>query len=282
MTTGEYSDVEYVFEPHTTSMPPNLREYIASVWERREFMAALAKSDLRSARSNTSLGTVWAVLDPLFQAGIYFFLYIVLRGGGAAAAAFLPVLVGNMFLFQLSMAALGDGGASIKRAKGLMLNSTFPRALLPVTAVYKSIRSFGTNAAVFVVLFPLLGGKFGPGLFLLPLLFALQTVMSIGNALLVSTYITLVPDGTNVMNYVTRILFFATPVIYPVSLLPPAGKVHVAWQPLFALFASYQAVFSGTLPSFASLMQVVFWSFALLILGGYFFLRREREFTIHL
>ena len=89
--------------------------------------------------------------------------------------------------------------------------------------MYKSLRSFVPSACVFVVLFPLVGGKIGPGLFLLPLLFALQIVMNVGIALLVSTFVTLVPDGTNVMNYVTRILFFATPVIYPVGLLPASA-----------------------------------------------------------
>ena len=73
------------------------------------------------------------------------------------------MLIAGFFLFSLSMAALGEGGQSIKRAKGLMLNSTFPRALLPVTSVYKSLRKFVPSACVFAVLFPLVGGKVGSG-----------------------------------------------------------------------------------------------------------------------
>ena len=77
-----------------------------------------------------------------------------------------------------------------------MLSSTFPRALLPITAVYKSLRQFVLSAAVFAVLFPLVGGQIGPGLFVLPLLFAIHMVMNVGIALLVSTFVVLVPDGT--------------------------------------------------------------------------------------
>ncbi len=79
-TVGDYSDVEYVFEPHTKSMP-QLRPYLEALFERRRFMAALAKADLRTARSRTALGNIWSVLNPLFQAGIYFFLYSVLAFG---------------------------------------------------------------------------------------------------------------------------------------------------------------------------------------------------------
>ena len=278
---GAYSDVEYVFEPHSNAMP-DLREYLDSLWERRKFMVELARADLRSLRTTTSLGSLWGVLDPLFQAGIYFFLYIILRGSSGKQTEFLPVLIGGIFLFGLSMAALGEGGGSIRRSKNLMLNSTFPRALLPVTSVYKSLRKFVPSACVFAVLFPLVGGKLGVGLFVLPLLFALQTVMSVGIALLASTFVVLVPDANNVMTYVSRILFFATPVIYPVALLPDGAGLLVGWQPLFPLFASYQAIFSGGVPNLGLVIQTALWAIALLAIGGRVFLRHEREFTIHL
>jgi teichoic acid transport system permease protein len=281
-TTGEYSEVEYVFGPHSATMP-NLREYIESLWERRQFMVELARADLRSVRTSTTLGNIWGVLDPLFQSAIYYFLYTVLRGGGGKnQAAFLPILIGGFFLLGLSMAALGEGGASIKRAKGLLLNSTFPRALLPVTSVYKALRNFVPSACVFLILFPLLGGKLGTGLFLLPLVFALQIVMNVGIALLVSTYVTLVPDGTNVMTYLNRVLFFATPVVYPVALLPPGAKLLVAWQPLFPLFATYQAILGGGVPNPFLVLQTAAWAFALLAIGIRVFLRHEREFAMHL
>ena len=278
-TVGEYSDVEYVFEAHTKSMP-KLRPYLESLWERRLFMAELAQADLRTARSRTALGNLWSVINPLFQAGIYFFLYSVLRSG--ANTGFLPVLIAGFFLFGLSNSALSEGGNSIRRAKGLMLNSTFPRVLLPVTSVYKSLREFVPAAVVLAVLFPVLGGQFGPGFLVLPLLFGLQVIMNVGIAMLVSAYVVLVPDGGNVMSYVNRVLFFATPVMYPVTLLPPGAKALVAWQPLFALFACYQTIASGGTPSASLVLQTALWSIGLLLVGGFVFLRREREFTIHL
>jgi teichoic acid transport system permease protein len=275
-----YSDVEYVFEPHSRTLP-DVREYIYAIWDRRRFLIELARSDLRTARSRTRLGNIWSVLDPLFQATIYFFLYTVLRRG-SSSSNFLPVLIGGIYLFALSMSALSEGGSSIKRARSLMLNSTFPRALLPVTSVYKNVKSFIPSAFVFLIIFPLVGGKFGPGFLLLPLLFTVQVVMNLGIALLVSTYVTLVADGQNVMNYVNRLLFFMTPVVYPVALLPASARLWIGWQPLFALFACYQAVFSGGWPSIGLILQAMLWAVGLVIVGAQLFLRHEREFAIHL
>ncbi len=276
----EYSDVEYVFEPHSKTMP-DVRSYMAALWGRREFMLELANSDIRTIRSSTRLGNIWSVLDPLFQAGIYFFLYSVLRKG-SARSAFLPVLIGGIYLFSLTLAALTEGGASIKRSRSLMLNSTFPRVLLPVSAIYKSVKNFIPSAIVFAFLFLVLGGKVGTGIFVLPLLFGVQTVMNLGIALLVSTFVTLFADGTNVMTYVTRVLFFTTPVVYPVSILPSSAHAVVGWLPTFTLFASYQAVFSGGAPSAAMVLEAAVWAFALLVIGGQWFLRHEREFAMHL
>lgn len=278
--SARYSDVEYVFEPHSNSMP-DIREYVASLWARRQFMVELANADLRTARQNTTLGSFWSILDPLFQAGIYFFLYSVMRGGGSRSA-FLPVMIGCIFLFGLTTAALGEAGGSIRRSNRLVLNSTFPRALLPLTSVYKNLRKFVPSMAVFLIVFPLTGGRFGIGFFVLPLLFAIQTVMNIGIALLVSTFTTLVPDAHNLMNYVNRILFFVTPVIYPVALLSPGIKLAVGWQPLYALYASYQAIFTGGVPSFGSVVQAGAWAAVLFVVGASMFLRHEREFSIRL
>ncbi len=280
-TQFSYSDVEYVFEPHSRSLP-DLREYVFAIWDRRRFIGELARSDLRTQRSSTALGNLWGVLDPLFQASIYFFLYLVLRKGASGRNNFLPILIGGIYLFSLTMAALNEGGTSIKRARGLMLNSTFPRAILPITNLYKNLKKFAPSACVFLVLFPIVGGQFGFGFVLLPFLFVVQIVMDLGISLLVATFVTLFADGQNVMVYVGRILFFCTPVVYPASLLPPGARTAIGWQPLFALFACYQAIFAGGRPPVSLMLQAVVWAVVLLVVGSQLFLRHEREFTMKL
>lgn len=277
---SQYSDVEYVFEPHSSTVPP-LRGYLRSLWERRAFMRELARADLRTERSGRVLGNLWGVLNPLFQAGIYYFLYSVLRSG-SRQSEFLPILIANFFFFGLSMAALGEGGSSLRRGKSLMLNSTFPRALLPLTSIYKSLLAFVPSVCVLAVLLPLTGGTLGPGLLALPLVFAIQVLINVGLALAASTYVVLVPDGQNVVQWVSRILFFATPVIYPVALLPPAAKLVLQFQPLYPVFASYQAIFGGDMPNAGLIALSALWAVGLLVVGGRAFLRHEREFALHL
>lgn len=277
----QYSDVEYVFDAHSSTVTP-LREYLVALWERRRFMVELAKADLKGPRSSTVLGRIWGVLDPLFQAAIYFFLFTVIRGGTGRSIDFLPVLIADIFLFGLSTAALNDGGRSIRKSKNLMLNSTFPRALLPIASIYKSLLAFVPSALVYAVVHLILGAPIGVGLSLLPLLFLLQTTMSVGIALLVATLVVYFRDAANLINYVTRVLFFTTPVIYPVAQIPSGLRPILIWQPLYPLFASYQKIFSGGVPSAGMIVLVAIWAVVLLAWGVTVFRRHERHFAVHL
>lgn len=280
----EPSGVEYVFEPHSRQMPP-LRPYARDLWERRQFIVEMAKTQVRGNQSSTFAGQLWGLLDPLFQAGIYWFLFAVISGGsnsGTRQMSFLPVLVGGMFLFNYTRIALNDGGRSIVKSKGLMLNSTFPRALLPITALYVGVLEVVPSSAVYVIISLGMGRPPGIGITVLPLLLVIQTMMNLGLAMLVATLTVYVLDVQNLLGYITRILIFTTPVIYPLGMLAPGLRSVLVFNPLFALFAAYQQIFSGGVPSPSYIVQAALWAIAFLFVGARLFLTHERAFTLRI
>jgi ABC-type polysaccharide/polyol phosphate export permease len=84
------------------------------------------------------------------------------------------------------------------------------------------------------------------------------------------------------MSYLLRVLMFATPVIYPVSMLSPALKQILSINPFFALFSAYQGVITGEMPSVSLIAQSAFWSVVVFSAGVWVFLRHERSFGIHI
>lgn len=276
-----YSDTTYVWEPHTSQMPP-VRPYLQDAWERRHFVVAFAKADLRGPRSRTRLGEVWAVVDPLFQAGIYWFLITMIRSSGGNNTERLTILISGIFLFTFSTTVVSGGGRSIIRNKGLMLNSTFPRILLPATETYKGLLDLGPYLLVYSVIHLLLGGPVGPGIFFLPLLLVLQVMISVGLALIFATLTVFISDMSNILDYIMRVVFFTTPILYPVDMLGPVAGALLQLNPFFALFACYQAVVTGGVPGAGYLFQAVVWACGLLYLGFRTFISREREFALRL
>jgi ABC-type polysaccharide/polyol phosphate export permease len=277
---GDYSDTEYVFAADGRTSTP-LVPYLMAMWERRRFMLELARAQLRGKQSSTTLGRLWGILDPLFQAAIYYMLFTIIRKG-ARPTEFLHVLIGGIFLFQLALSAITEGGSSIRSSKNLMLNSTFPRALFPITVVCRGVMRFAPAVPVYAAFHIGLQAPLGRGLLLLPVLFAVQGVLMVGLALLVSTLVVFVKDAGNAVQYIGRVLFFTTPVIYPLASMPDGIRDVLSWQPFFALFASYQEILDGGVPGPGLLIQATLWAGGLLIVGTRVFLRHERELAIRL
>jgi ABC-type polysaccharide/polyol phosphate export permease len=122
----------------------------------------------------------------------------------------------------------------------------------------------------------------GAGIFMLPLLIAVQTVMNVGLGLLFATLTVLIRDMSNLINYIVRALTFLTPVVYPISALSPTLRQILSLNPLYPLFACYQAIVVGATPSGGMVFASIAWALVFLALGTWMFLRHERSFALHL
>ena len=278
---SRYSDVEYVFEPHGSTQVP-LREYVRDIWERRRFIEALANAELRGSRSNTVVGELWGVLDPLIQGAVYWFVFSIIRGSQGDNTEYLTMVIAGVFFFNLTRIALNDGGRAILKGRGLMLNSTFPRALLPLAAVWRGILEFLPAVPVYILFHLALRAPLGPGIAMLPLLFVLQVLINTGLALIFATAIVIVRDTSNLLNYVMRMLLFVTPVIYPVSSLTPALRAILSINPLFAVFSAYQTIVMGGVPTFSMIAQATLWAVGLMAVGIRVFRKYEHSFALYL
>jgi teichoic acid transport system permease protein len=278
-----YSDVVHVFEPHEPALPP-VRPYLRDLAQRGAFIRELAVSGIRGQRASTFLGELWALLEPLFQAAIYYFLFTVIRGRGGSANSteWLLAIISSVFFFNYTRIAITDGGRAILRNKGLVLNAIFPRALLPIAEVYKGFLSTLPALAVYVVIHVAFGGPVTAAVFLLPLLLTIHTVMNLGLAFLFATATVLVKDMVMLQNYILRILMFTTPVVYPVSFLPSEIRSVLVINPLFQLFSAYQSVISGNMPTAGMLVQSLIWCLVVFTIGARTFLRHERSFALHI
>jgi ABC-type polysaccharide/polyol phosphate export permease len=270
-----------VYEPHTRGLP-HLRRYLRQLWGRREFVWELARSDLRAKHLNTVFGQAWTVLNPLMLAGVYFFLIGVLLGGPRATREYLALLVGGLFFFFYSRNALNFGTKSVVGGGKLIMNTAFPRAMLPVSAVVMGLLTFLPTAAVWVVIPLLLGQPVGTGWLVIPLLLLIQTAFNLGLAMVLAAVQVYFRDAQNFLPYIVRIWMYLTPVLWTLEHVPAAVRPWLQLNPLFPLFAAYQEAFFGRLPPIGLVVAAAAWALGALALGGLFFLSREREFAVRI
>jgi len=128
-----------VYQPFRRGLPKVL-PYFAQVWRRRSFVAEYSRSELRAQNFGSLFGQLWLVLNPLLLALVYFILIIVI-GGDADGRRFAHLTAG-LFLFYLVTNSLTMGAKSITSGGKLILNSAFPRFVLPLSATVISFFKF--------------------------------------------------------------------------------------------------------------------------------------------
>ena len=272
-----------VYESTATGMPP-LRPYLTELWGRRRFIWHLARSDLKAEHYDSAIGQLWVILDPLLLAAVYFLLRTVVRpaGAGAVRNEIIAHLVWAVFMFTFMSNAMMAGARSLLNGRGLIMNAAFPRAVLPITAMIKSVFDFLPTVLVYFAFHLVLGQPFGLALFALPLIIVILTLMGLGLGLLFAPLMVFYRDTAGFLPYVTKVWLYVTPVLYFVREIPPALLIYLRFNPLYPSFAALEQIFNAQWPSPIYLVAASAWALGFFVVGAVAFLARERDFAVRL
>jgi ABC-type polysaccharide/polyol phosphate export permease len=270
-----------VYEPHRAGLPP-VGPYLRQLWERRQFTLELARSDLRAQHFNTTLGQLWLVLNPLFLGFVYFALVTIVRGD-SRGPVFLAHLMLGLFTFQIVSGSMRPGAKSVVGGGRLILNTAFPRVVLPLASVLTAFMRFLPTVLVYAVVHAAAGLPVTPQLLWAIPILAFVVAFTAGMTMLVAAIQVYFRDLRNFLRYFLRIWVYASPILYYASEVPSGLKPILYLNPLYPMLASLSdAVILGQNPSPEFLLWSFAWAAAALVFGAVFFISREREFAVRL
>jgi len=261
---------------------PRPGTYLSDLWTRRHFALHLIRTQLRTQQSGTVFGQLWLIINPLMLALIYFVLTTILRErpGGAP---FLAHLTACVFAFHLVSTSVSSSARSVVRSGKLILNTAFPRSLLPIAAVLTAVFRFLPTMLVYAVIHLYAGLPVGLHLLWALPVFAELVVFSLGLGLAVSALQVYFRDLSNFLPYATRLWLYSSPILYYLTEVPHGIRPFLAWNPLVPMLASWSRVLpEGHAPQLHFVLQGAAWALGALVLGGLFFVSREREFAVRL
>ncbi len=278
---NDFEEEHHVYEPHLVGLPP-LRAYIREAWRRRAFAFDLSRTKLRAQHYNTAFGQLWLVLNPLLLALVYFILVDIIRGG-SSQPGFFAHLVAGIFAYHLVSDAVRQGTKSVVTGGRLILNSAFPRVLLPMSSVISAVKRFVPCVLLYIPVHAASGLPLNANLlWVFPLLFLL-IVMSCGLAMIVGALQVYFRDLKDFMPYLLRVWLFASPVLYYADQMPEKYQFLLYINPLGELLSAWSDVINqGLAPTVEQLAVGSAWAFGLLIIGFLFFVSREREFAVRI
>lgn len=299
-TEDDYLGEHHVYEPHRVGLPP-MGPYFREVRRRRGFAFELARTQMHAANTDTALGQVWLVLNPLLLAGVYYLLVTVLQHtakGPKIPPDLLPKLspgqianfpwesfahlTSSLFLFFLVATIIQSGANSVIAGGSLIMNTPFPKMLLPLSSSYLAFRRFLPTLLVYIPIHFLARRPIGLNmLWTIPMVVE-ALAFGFGLAMLFGTLQVYFRDVASFLPYFIRIWLYLSPVIYYVESLPKAMKPYMAFNPLFALSGGYGEALGGHAPSASMVLGGAAWAIGACLLGGLVFMSREREFAVRL
>lgn len=223
-----------------------MRELFLAVWRYRYFIASSVRNELRVRFIRSKLGGLWMVIHPLMQVLIFALIL------SEVLAAKLPG-IDNKYAYALylmaGMLSWNLFAETISRCINLFIDSgnlmkkmAFPRICLPLIAAGTLlVNNLLLVVAIFAV-FAALGHYPGEQVLWLPVLIALNLVLAMAIGLVLGVLNVFMRDIGQVVPVILQALFWLTPVVYSLSVLPERYQVWFKFNPLYPLVTSYQNV----------------------------------------
>ncbi len=235
-----------------------------------ELLWLSALTDFRMRYVDSVLGYFWALMRPLLTFGIIFlFLRQILNFGGRIEN-FAPFLMMNIILFQFFQETTSRGMRALSSKEGLVRKMQFPRMVIPLSNSVTSAITLALNLVVGCLLLQAFGLYPHLSWLVLPLGAAALVVLATGISLILSVAFVRLPDVVQVWGVISRVMFYGTPILYPISLVPSSIRPIVLVNPLTPIFIVIQkAVTNPTGPGLVEAAGGV-WQAAIPIAFGVF------------
>jgi lipopolysaccharide transport system permease protein len=244
----------------------------------RDLAVQLVIRDLKLRYRRTIVGLAWSFAFPVGQVIVLSFIFTLVlptKVGKYSAFVSIGVLVWTWFQSSLVMASTAiTGNRELVRRPG------FPSSVLPVSVV-------GTNLILFLMAFPAMvlvvlydGGRPGLSVSALPLVIAVQFLLTLGISYLVASLNVKFRDTQQMVTLLLLLFFFLTPIFYDTASVPAAYRWLYELNPFVVLLDAYRVtLLHGGLPNLLGLAQVAVLGAAMAVVGHVMFRRASHAFA---
>ncbi len=249
-----------------------------------ELTRALARREIRSQYKGSALGWLWSLVNPLAMVGIYSLIFLVVFkaappvGDPSGLHSYPLFLVTGLIPWNLfAVGVTGCTGVLVSQAP-LLTKVYFPRSTVVLAKVMAVAFTSLIEFAVVIVILVAAGNMVLPWLPVAAVLFVLELMLVLGIGLALSVCNVYFRDVQYLLTIVLQVLFYATPVIYPLSQLGEGSRLVRLFRlnPLTRLMDCWRAVlYDLRWPALGDVAYVAGFSVALIAFGLFVFSRLQ-------
>jgi len=252
---------------------------LKEVWAYRELLFFLTWLDVKVRYKQTLLGAAWAILQPLFTMLIFSLFFGKLAGIQSDNIPYPIFAYAGLLPWTFFSNAVTNSGNSLVGSANLITKVYFPRIIVPAAAVCAGLVDLAIAFLILIALMIYYSVALSWGLLLLPFFILLVTLLATGAGLWLSALNVKYRDIRYALPFLIQLWMFASPVIYPSSIVPDKWRWALWLNPMTGIIEGFRAALFNRKLDMAAIAVATVLTFALLICAAYAFRRTEDGFA---
>ena len=253
---------------------------LGDVWHYRELVFFLAWRDIQVRYKQTVLGVAWVVLQPLLTTFVFTVIFGNLARMPSDNLPYAVFAMAALVPWNFFAGAFARGGTSLVSSASLISKVYFPRLVIPIASVLAGLVDLAIALCVLTALTLYYGFRPGAALLTLPFFLLLALGAALGVGLWLSALNVQYRDVGYLIPFVAQLWFYATPIVYPLSLIPERWRAWMGLNPMVAVAEGFRWAVLGKAPPSAGLLALSAVVVAgLLVSGALVFRRMEKTFA---
>jgi len=264
-----------VIEPRAW-LVPDLHE----LWAYRELLYFLMWRDVKVRYKQTVLGILWVVLQPLMMMLVFAFLFGRMAGIKSDGIPYSLFAYAGLLPWTFFASAVNAAGNSVVNSAGLITKVYFPRMLVPAAAVGATLVDFAVSFVPLAIMMIFWRVRLTSQLLLLPIFIVMLVILALGVGMWMAALNTKYRDIRLALPFLLQLWFFASPIIYPSSLVEGKLSWLLALNPMAGIIEGFRGSLYGHRPfdwpaiGYAGVAAIL-----ILVYATYNYKRAERQFA---
>jgi len=225
--------------------------HLGELYRYRDLIYMFVKRDYVTFYKQTILGPLWYIIQPLVNTLVFTIIFgKVAKISTDGIPPFLFYMAGTVAWGYFATCLQMTSNTFVRNA-GIFGKVYFPRLTVPVSSVIIGLLQFGIQFVLFLgflLYYMWQGAEVHPNflIFTMPLMLLQMAVLGLGFGILISSLTTKYRDLTFAMGFVIQLWMYATPIVYPLSIVPENYRLLAALNPMTSIVEYFRSAFFGT------------------------------------
>lgn len=218
---------------------------LGDLWTYRELLYFLTLRDIKVRYKQTLMGAAWVIIQPLMTMLIFTLIFNRFVRLDTKDIPYPLFAYSGLLLWTFFANSVTSGTYSLINNSHLITKVYFPRIFIPAASVAAGLVDFGIASLLLATLAIYYGVKPTWGIALLPLFVLLATALALGTGILVSALTVKYRDLRHALPFIMQFWMFASPVIYPTSIVPETWRWILFANPMTGIIEGFRAALTG-------------------------------------